>query len=99
MPADSGPVVAYADDAVVYDKPVADHLLALGRELGLDPRAAVWESYDSDASQAESSGQAARTALLSLPTLSTHGYEGQHRETVERTARLVAEFLCRPAPH
>ncbi len=98
MPADSGPVVAYADDAVVYDKPVADHLLALGRELGLDPRAAVWESYDSDASQSTSSGQAARAALLSLPTLSTHGYEVQHRETVERCARLVAEFLCRPVP-
>ncbi len=98
VPADSGPVVAYADDAVVYDKPVADHLLALGRELGLDPRAAVWESYDSDASQSTSSGQAARAALLSLPTLSTHGYEVQHRETVERCARLVAEFLCRPVP-
>ncbi len=73
MPADSGPVVAYADDSAVYDKPVADHLLALRRELGLGARAAVWESYDSDASQATSSGQAARAALLSLPTLSTHG--------------------------
>jgi putative aminopeptidase FrvX len=41
VPADSGPVVAYADDAVVYDKPLADHLLALGRQLGLEPRAAV----------------------------------------------------------
>ena len=99
MPSDSGPVVAYADDAVVCDEPVADHLLALGRELGLDPRAAVWESYDSDAGQAKGSGQAARAALLSLPTLSTDGYEVQHRETVERTARPVAEFLCRPAPH
>ncbi len=98
VPADSGPVVAYADDAVVYDKPVADHLMALGRELGLEPRAAVWESYDSDASQAKSSGQAARAALLSLPTLSTHGYEVQHAETVDRCARLVAEFLCRPSP-
>jgi putative aminopeptidase FrvX len=92
------PVVAYADDAVVYDKPVADHLMALGRELGVSPRAAVWESYDSDASQSRSSGQAVRAALLSLPTLSTHGYEVQHRETVGRCARLLAEFLCRPVP-
>ena len=98
VPVDSGPVVAYADDAVVYDKPVADHLLALGRELGLAPRAAVWESYDSDAGRAKSSGQVARAALLSLPTLSTHGFEVQHADTVERTARLVAEFLCRPVP-
>jgi hypothetical protein len=34
-----------------------------------------------------------------LPTLSTHGCEVQHRrETVERCAPLVAEFLCRPVP-
>jgi putative aminopeptidase FrvX len=98
VPADSGPVVAYADDAVVYDKAIADHLMALGRELGVEPRAAVWEAYDSDASQSRSLGQTARAALLSLPTLSTHGYEVQHRETVDRCARLLAEYLCRPAP-
>jgi putative aminopeptidase FrvX len=94
--ADSGPVIAYADDAVVYDKAIADHLMALGRELDLDPRAAVWEAFDSDASQSRSSGQAARAALISLPTLSTHGFEVQHRETVGRCARLLAEYLCRP---
>ncbi|TFV52021.1 peptidase M42 [Blastococcus sp. TF02A-35] len=93
---DSGPVVAYADDAVVYDKAISDRLLALGRELGLAPRAAVWESFDSDGSQAKSHGQTARAALVSLPTLSTHGYEVQHRDTVGRVARLVAEYLRRP---
>jgi putative aminopeptidase FrvX len=96
VPTDSGPVVAYADDAVVYDKAISDRLLTLGHELDLAPRAAVWESFDSDASQARSSGQTARAALLSLPTLSTHGYEVQHTETVGRCARLLAEFLCRP---
>lgn len=94
VPADSGPVIAYADDSVVYDKPLADRLMALGRELGLGTRAAVWESYDSDASRSKSTGQAARAGLISLPTLSTHGYEVQHAETINRTARLLAEF-CR----
>jgi putative aminopeptidase FrvX len=98
VPPDSGPVVAYADDAVVYDKAIADRLMALGRELELSPRAAVWESFDSDASQARSRGQSARAALISLPTLSTHGYEVQHRETVGRCARLLAEYLSRPVP-
>ena len=65
--ADSGPVIGYADDAVVYDKQLSDRLTALGHELGLAPRAAVWESSDSDASQSRSSGQAARAALLCLP--------------------------------
>ncbi|MGY1811490.1 M42 family metallopeptidase [Blastococcus sp. SYSU D00820] len=95
---DDGPVVAYADDSVAYDKRICDHLLALGRELGLDPRAAVWQSFDSDASHAKASGQTAQAALLSLPTLSTHGYEVMHTETVERCARLLAAYLRRPVP-
>lgn len=95
---DGGPAIVYADDSAVYDKAVADHLLALGRELDLAPQPAVFESFDSDASQAVTSGQTARAALISLPTLSTHGYEVQHRDTVSRCARLVAEYLRRPAP-
>ncbi|MGR7024309.1 hypothetical protein [Geodermatophilus sp. URMC 62] len=95
---DGGPVVAYADDAVVHDREVADALVDIGRELGLDPQTAVWQSFDSDASQAEAAGLAARAALLSLPTLSTHGYEVLHSGTVERTARLLAAFLARPVP-
>ncbi|MGY1601306.1 hypothetical protein [Geodermatophilus sp. SYSU D00815] len=91
-----GPAIAYADDAAVYDKPIADRLLALGREIGVDPVPAVWQAFDSDASQSKAGGQAARAALVSLPTLSTHGYEVMHAATIERTARLVAEFLRRP---
>ncbi len=55
-----GPVVAYADDAVVYDRAVADALVDVGRELGLDPQTAVWQSSDSDASQSKASGAAPR---------------------------------------
>jgi putative aminopeptidase FrvX len=95
---DGGPVVAYADDAVVYDRLVADALVDVGREVGVDPQTAVWQSFDSDASQAKASGQAAQAALLSLPTLSTHGYEVLHSGTVDRTARLLAAFLGRPLP-
>lgn len=95
---DAGPVVAYADDAVVYDKPICDRLMALGEELGLAPAAAVWQSYDSDASQSKAAGSTARAALVSLPTLSTHGYEVMHAETPDRVARLVTEYLRRPEP-
>lgn len=95
---DGGPVVAYADDSVAYDKRIADHLVALGREIGLDPQTAVWQSFDSDASQSKASGQSPQAALLSLPTLSTHGYEVMHTGTVERAARLLGEYLRRPDP-
>jgi putative aminopeptidase FrvX len=93
---DSGPVIAYADDLVVYDTAISEHLLALGRELELNPRAAVWQSYESDASHAKASGLSPQAALLCLTTLSTHGYEVMHSGTVEATARLLAEYLCRP---
>jgi putative aminopeptidase FrvX len=33
---------------------------------------------------------------MCLTTLSTHGYEVMHSGTVEATARLLAEYLCRP---
>ncbi|MGY1771485.1 M42 family metallopeptidase [Blastococcus sp. SYSU D00813] len=95
---DGGPVVAYADDSVAYDKRVCDHLVALGREVGVEPQTAVWQSFDSDASLSKASGQTPQAALLSLPTLSTHGYEVMHTGTVERAARLLAEYLRRPAP-
>jgi putative aminopeptidase FrvX len=93
-----GPVIVYADDSVVYDKVVADHLLALGRGLDLAPQSAVYESFGSDGSQAKSKGQTPLAGLISLPTLSTHGYEVQHRDTVGRTTRLLAEYLRRPTP-
>lgn len=95
---DGGPVVAFADDAVVYDKAIADRLLAVGTRLGMNPVPAVWQSYDSDASQSHAHGQAPRAALLSLPTMSTHGYEVLHTGTVDRCARLLAGYLRDPAP-
>lgn len=95
---DGGPVIAYADDSVAYDKRICDHLVRLGRELGLEPQTAVWQAFDSDASQSKAAGQTPQAALLSLPTLSTHGYEVMHTGTVERAARLLAEYLRRPAP-
>ncbi len=75
-----------------------DALVDVGVEPGLDPQTAVWQSSDSDASQAQASGRTARAALLCLPTLSTHGCEVLHSGTVDRTARLLAAFLARPLP-
>ncbi|WP_432573958.1 M20/M25/M40 family metallo-hydrolase [Kineococcus sp. SYSU DK005] len=94
---DSGPIVAYADAAAVYDVAIADHLLRLGRELGLDPRAAAFTAFESDASQAQVKGQTPRAALLCLPTLSTHGYEVVHRGAIGGCADLLVEYLLRPA--
>ena len=54
--------------------------------------------YPGNAPQAEAWGRTAQAALLSLPTLSTHGYEVLHSGTVDRAARLLAASLARPLP-
>jgi putative aminopeptidase FrvX len=93
---DGGPIIPYADAAVLYDKAVADRLLALGQELGLDPQPAVLGAFETDASQSKSKGASPRAAALCLPTLSTHGYEVVHRQTVPRCVELLTAWLRRP---
>lgn len=90
------PIVAYADAAVVYDKKIADRLVRLGAELGTAPQRAVFGSYESDASNAKLKGQSPTAALLSVPTLSTHGYEVVHRGALEACTQLLAAYLRRP---
>jgi putative aminopeptidase FrvX len=92
----SSPIVAFADVAVVYDKSIADRLVDLGNQLGFPPQRAVFGAYMSDASNAKAKGQSAAAALLSLPTLSTHGYEVIHRGAIDNCARLLAAYLQRP---
>jgi putative aminopeptidase FrvX len=91
-----GPLVGYADDVVVYDRDVADRLMQLGAELGVDPRPAVFGSYESDASNAKIKGQSAQAGLLAIATLNTHGYEVIHNGAIESCARLLTEYLRQP---
>lgn len=90
------PVVAYYDTAVLYDKAIADRLVALGEELGLSPQRGVFGAYESDASNAKAKGQTARAAMLGLSTLSTHGYEAIHSGLLDNCIRLLTAFLRDP---
>jgi putative aminopeptidase FrvX len=87
------PVVVYRDAVGVYDKPVSDELVRVGRRLGMQPQCAVLGGYGSDASLAQSRGQAAQAALLCLPVENTHGYEILHRDSIARCGELLAAFL------
>ena len=90
------PVVVYGDGGGLYDKSVADRLLACGRALGMDPQCAYWQSYASDASMAKSMGQTPRAGLLCVPTENTHGYEIIPRKGLHRCADLLAAYLEKP---
>lgn len=90
---DGGPVVAYSDAVGVYDKPIADTLMTVADDLGLNPQAAVLGAFESDASHAKASGAAARSGLLCIPTLSTHGYEVIAPSAIPAISSVVAAFL------
>lgn len=92
-----GPIVGYSDALCVYDKDVADRLMAIAADRGLSPQAAVLGAFESDASHSKASGVTPRAGLLCLPTLSTHGYEVIHRGAVEDMAAVVVDFLRQPA--
>ncbi|MGD0089061.1 MAG: M28 family peptidase, partial [Planctomycetota bacterium] len=91
-----GPVVVYADASGLYDKAVADRLLALGQKLDLDPQCAAFENYGSDSSMAKRYGQAPLAGLLAIPTENTHGYEIIAKRGLKRCATLLAAYLDEP---
>jgi putative aminopeptidase FrvX len=88
-----GPIVGYSDAQCVYDKDVADRLVAIATRLGLSPQPAVLGAFESDASHAKASGLSPRAGLLCLPTLSTHGYEVIARDAIAAMTDVLVEFL------
>lgn len=92
------PIVVYQDGVSVYDKGISDHLISLGKKLKFNPQYAVFETYGSDASIAQSLGQSAKAALLCLPVENTHGYEIAHKEGLNRCIDLLHAYLSQPNP-
>lgn len=90
------PVVAYGDAKGLYDKSIADQLLAHGRRLGMEPQCAYWQSYGSDASMAKALGQTPKAGLLCVPTENTHGYEIIPRKALSSCVALLAAYLENP---
>jgi putative aminopeptidase FrvX len=92
-----GPIVGYSDALCVYDKDVADRLMRIATDRGLQPQAAVLGAFMSDASHSKASGLTPRAGLLCLPTLSTHGYEVMPRDAIDDMAAIVVDFVLSPA--
>lgn len=88
-----GPIVGYSDALCVYDREVADRLMRIAADRGLEPQAAVLGAFESDASHAKANGLTPRAGLLCLPTLSTHGYEVMLRSAIDSMAGIIVDFL------
>jgi putative aminopeptidase FrvX len=91
-----GPIIGYSDALCVYDKDIADRLMAIADERGLAPQAAVLGAFECDASHAKANGLTPRAGLLCLPTLSTHGYEVISRNAIDAVADVIVDFLLQP---
>jgi putative aminopeptidase FrvX len=91
-----GPIVGYSDALCVYDKDVADRLMRIANDRGLQPQAAVLGAFESDASHAKANGLTPRAGLLCLPTLSTHGYEVMAGSAIDSMAAIIVDFLRQP---
>ncbi len=89
----AAPIIVYQDTIGLYDKGICDTLLSLGTSLGLHPQCAVWGSYGSDASLAQSRGQAAKSGLLCFPVENTHGYEIMHKHSLDQCAKLLEAYF------
>ncbi|OBI50032.1 peptidase M42 [Mycobacterium kyorinense] len=92
-----GPIVGYSDALCVYDKDVADRLMTIAADRGLQPQAAVLGAFETDASHAKAAGLTPRAGLLCLPTLSTHGYEVIARSAIDAMAGIIVDFVLKPS--
>jgi putative aminopeptidase FrvX len=87
------PIIVYQDSAGVYDKKISDRLVVLAENLNMKPQRALFGSYSSDASLAQSRGQSAKAALICFPVENTHGYEITHKESLKKCADLLSSYL------
>jgi putative aminopeptidase FrvX len=90
------PIVVYGDACGLYTRSVSNRLVELGKQIGLTPQTAVWESYGSDASIAKKAGHTAACGLLCIPTESTHCFEIVPKAGIANCARLLAAYLQAP---
>lgn len=87
------PVIVYHDSWSTYDKKSSDELVQVATNLQLQPQRAVYSDFGSDSSVAKRYGHTARSAVMAIPTLNTHGYEILHLTGIKNLAQVLVEFL------
>jgi putative aminopeptidase FrvX len=87
------PVIVYHDTWSTYDKKTSDHLVEAGQKAGLQPQRAVYLDFGSDSSVAKRYGHTAKSAVVAIPTVNTHGYETLHLKGIKNLSQLILEYL------
>jgi putative aminopeptidase FrvX len=90
---DDRPIIWYKDRLVTYTKSFCDELVAVGARIGIGTQRAVYSRAVTDASACRQTGQVGRVAVLSFPTLNSHGYEVAPVEGILNMSRLLLAYL------
>lgn len=78
-----------------YDYRVTTRLINLAEEHHLNYAVDIYPRYSSDVSVALKAGYNIRHGLIGPGVFASHGYERTHRDGVENTLRLLAEYVGR----
>jgi putative aminopeptidase FrvX len=90
---DGRPIIWYKDRLVTYTKSFCDELVTVGARIGIDTQKAVYSRAVTDAAACRQTGQVGRVAVLSFPTLNSHGYEVAPVEGILNMSRLLLAYL------
>jgi peptidase M42 family hydrolase len=88
-----GVSVAMMDSSGPFDYHLTHRMLELCRDHGILHRRDVFKHYRCDAASAVEAGNDLRTALVCFGVDATHGYERTHFDSLQATARLIAEYM------
>ena len=85
--------VCVKDSSGPYSKPLIEKLRGIADRAGIDLKSDVYPHYGSDGSVYWQTGGQAEVALIGPGIDTSHGYERTHRDALQDTALLIAEYL------
>src|SRR3954449_6703783 len=93
----AGPIVVHRDTGIVYDRLLAQHLLALARSHEIAAQDGIFAGYGSDGLAIAETGSP--TALLTVATRYTHtAFETIHAADLAATVELLTALVTSPLP-
>lgn len=81
------------DSGGPYSREFSDKIRAIADRRGIELKTDVYPSYASDGTAYWRSGGTAQVALIGPGVDTSHGYERTHKDALQDTALLVAEYL------
>lgn len=85
--------ICVKDSRGPYDYDITTALIRLATAAGLNYATDIYPHYGSDVEAALAAGYDIRHGLVGPGVFASHGYERTHREAIENTLRLLAQYI------